>query len=93
MRGPRKLTSQNKRALARLVANGKTKTAAEATKSKNLEREDEFSHMIVWRALRKQGLRVVKMVKKLKLLRRTKYLGHSGLWNMTVELSKIGSLV
>ena len=35
---PRKLTCRDKRALARLVANGGTKTAVEATKIINLER-------------------------------------------------------
>ena len=36
---PGKLTSRDKRALARMVANGGTKTAVEAAKTFNLERE------------------------------------------------------
>lgn len=61
---PRKLTCRDKRALARLVANGGTKTAVEATKIINLEREDKVSPCTVRLALREQGLRAIKRVKK-----------------------------
>ena len=68
MRGrPSKLTSRDKRALARLVANGRTKTAVEATRTINLEREYKVSSVTVRRALREQGLRAIKRVKKPKL--------------------------
>ncbi|KAI1000163.1 hypothetical protein K3495_g8035 [Podosphaera aphanis] len=52
------------RALARLVAYGGTKTAVEATKVINLEREDKVSPGIVRLALREQGLRAIRRVKK-----------------------------
>ncbi|KAI1008074.1 hypothetical protein K3495_g163 [Podosphaera aphanis] len=61
---PRKLTCRDKRALAHLVANSGTKTAVEATKIINLEREDKVSPGTVRLALREQGLRAIKRVKK-----------------------------
>ncbi|KAI0992622.1 hypothetical protein K3495_g15563 [Podosphaera aphanis] len=61
---PRMLTCRDKRALAHLVTNSGTKTAVEATKIINLEREDKVSPGIVRLALRKQGLRAIKRVKK-----------------------------
>ncbi|KAI0994612.1 hypothetical protein K3495_g13568 [Podosphaera aphanis] len=63
-RRPQKLTCRDKQALTRLVANGGTKTAVEATKIINLEREDKFSPGTVRLALREQGLRAIKRVKK-----------------------------
>ncbi|KAI1005831.1 hypothetical protein K3495_g2387 [Podosphaera aphanis] len=44
---PGKLTSQDKRALARLIVNGGTKTAVEAARTINLDREDKISPDIV----------------------------------------------
>lgn len=64
---PRKLSPRDKRALARLVANGGTKSAQEASKTLNLERDDKVSPMTVRRALREQGLRAIKKVKKPRL--------------------------
>ena len=64
---PRKLTCRDKRDLAHLVANGGTKTAVEATKIINLERENKVSHVTVRLALREQGHRATKRVKKLML--------------------------
>ncbi|KAI0998738.1 hypothetical protein K3495_g9458 [Podosphaera aphanis] len=61
---PRKLTCRDKRALARLVANGGTKTVVKATKIINPEREDKVSPGTVGLTLRKQGLRAIKRVKK-----------------------------
>ncbi|KAI1002488.1 hypothetical protein K3495_g5717 [Podosphaera aphanis] len=61
---PRKLTCRDKRALARLVANGGTKTAVEAMKIINLEREDNVYPGTLRLALREQGLRAIKRVKK-----------------------------
>ena len=49
---PGKLTSRDKRALARMVANGGTKTAIEAAKTFNLEREDKGPPTTVRRALK-----------------------------------------
>ena len=66
---PGKLTSRDKRALARMVANGGTKTAIEEAKTFNLERQDKVSPTTVRRALKEQGLKAVKRVKKPKLSR------------------------
>ena len=56
MRGrPSKLTSRDKRALARLVANGGTRTAVEATRTINLEREDKVSSMKCEACLERAG--------------------------------------
>ncbi|KAI1006966.1 hypothetical protein K3495_g1256 [Podosphaera aphanis] len=61
---PRKLTCRDKRALARLVASGGTKTAVEVTNIINLEREDKVSPGTVRLALREQDLRAIKRMKK-----------------------------
>lgn len=52
---PRNLTPRDKRALARLVANNGIKTAVEATRTINLEREDQVSSSAVRLTLKKTG--------------------------------------
>ncbi|KAI1000534.1 hypothetical protein K3495_g7659 [Podosphaera aphanis] len=66
---PDKLTSEDKRPLARLVANGRTKTAVEVARKIHLDRENKFSLDTVRRALKEQGLRAVNREKKPKLSR------------------------
>ncbi|KAI0994675.1 hypothetical protein K3495_g13506 [Podosphaera aphanis] len=66
---PRKSTSRDGQALARLMANGGTKTAVEAARTINLEREDKVSPDAVRRALKEQDLMAVKRAKKPKLSR------------------------
>lgn len=55
----RKLTFRDKRVRARLVANGETKTATEATIIVNLDREDKFSFDTSRRAMKDEALWVV----------------------------------
>ena len=64
---PRKLTARDKRALARMIVRGESKTAVDATKIINSEREDKVSFATVRRALKEQGLKAVKKAKKPRL--------------------------
>ena len=50
--------------LARVLVNGGTKTAVETKRITNLEEKDKVSPGTVRLALREQGLRAVKRVKK-----------------------------
>ena len=60
---PRKLTSRDKRAIARSMVNGTVKTAVEMTKLINNEREDKVSSETVRRALKQEGLKAFKKKK------------------------------
>lgn len=61
---PQKLTSRDKRTIARLMVNGRAKTAVELTKLINNEREEKVSTETVRRALKEEGLRARKRKKK-----------------------------
>lgn len=58
-----KLTSRDKQAIARLLVNGSAKTAVEFTNLINNEREDRFLTKTFRRALKDEGLKVVKRKK------------------------------
>lgn len=64
---PRKLSSRDKRGIARMMMNGGANTAVELTKKLNQEREDNVSSETVRSALREQGLRAIKKKKKPRL--------------------------
>ncbi|KAI1002070.1 hypothetical protein K3495_g6132 [Podosphaera aphanis] len=61
---PRKLTSRDKRAIARSMVNGSVKTAVEMTRLINNEREYKVSPETIRRALTQEGLKAFKKKKK-----------------------------
>ncbi|KAI0999947.1 hypothetical protein K3495_g8249 [Podosphaera aphanis] len=61
---PQKLTSRDKRAIARLTVNGGVKTAVEMARLINTEREDKISPVTIRRALKEEGLKAFKKKKR-----------------------------
>ncbi|KAI0999834.1 hypothetical protein K3495_g8364 [Podosphaera aphanis] len=61
---PQKLTSRDKRVIARSMVNGGVKTAVEMARLMNTEREDKISPVTIRRALKEEGLKAFKKKKK-----------------------------
>ncbi|KAI1006691.1 hypothetical protein K3495_g1526 [Podosphaera aphanis] len=61
---PQKLTSRDKRAIARSMVNGGVKTAVEMARLINTEREDKISPVTMRRALKEEELKAFKKKKK-----------------------------
>ncbi|KAI0995468.1 hypothetical protein K3495_g12713 [Podosphaera aphanis] len=59
-----KLTSRDKRAIARSIVNGGVKTAVEMARLINTEREDKISPVTIRRALKEEWLKAFKKKKK-----------------------------